>query len=243
MTGWLGLLASAAFLAGLMGGVHCAAMCGGWVAATCREKSRGLAYPLAYNVGRIASYAVAGALAGALGEAGVALRGGVLAQQVMLVVASTALFVVALYVAGVAPFMRVVEVAGVAVWRRLQPYSRHFLPVNSLPRALGLGALWGWLPCGMVYMTLLSAVATGNAWHGALVMLAFGVGTLPNLIAVSIFFERARAWSRSRSIRIGAGLLVASLGMLGLLKAAHPAAFAADGLLCHVVPGLSAYMK
>lgn len=243
MTGWLSLFATSAFIAGLMGGVHCAAMCGGWVAATCAGKNRRFAYPLAYNLGRIASYAVAGAAAGALGEAGVALHGGAWVQPLMLAVASLALFAVALYLAGVAPFMRAVEAAGGAVWRRLQPHTRWFLPVNSVPRALGLGALWGWVPCGMVYMMLLTAAATGNAWQGALVMIAFGAGTLPNLIGLALFFDRVRAWRASRALRIGASLIVAGFGVFGMLKAAHPAAFAPDGLVCQLVPGLSAYLK
>lgn len=239
MSGWLQLLAGSAFLAGLMGGVHCAAMCGGWVAAACGgERGRRFGYPLAYNAGRLASYALAGALAGALGEASLWLRGGAVMQQLLLALAGSALVMVALYLSGVAPFIRALEAAGGVVWRQVQPYSRWFLPVNSLPRAAALGALWGWLPCGMVYAMLLAALATGEAWQGALVMTAFGLGTLPNLLAISFFFERLGRWRKMRPVRVIASVVIAGFGVLGILKAAQPAAFAPDGVLCHLIPGL-----
>lgn len=241
MSGWLPVLATSAFIAGLLGGVHCAAMCGGLVgAASGSRRERVLRYALGYNLGRLASYAAAGALAGALGQTGLWLRGGALAQQAMLAVASTALIALGLHLAGVAPLMRAVESAGSVLWRGIQPWSRWFLPVNSMPRALGLGALWGWLPCGMVYAVLLTALATGDAVHGALVMLAFGLGTLPNLLAMAVFFERISNWRRARPVRLLGGALIAVFGVLGILKATMPSTFAADGLLCHFVPGLAA---
>ncbi|MGQ0525894.1 MAG: sulfite exporter TauE/SafE family protein [Betaproteobacteria bacterium] len=241
MSGWLQVLATSAFIAGLLGGVHCAAMCGGLVGAACGgRRERVLRYALGYNLGRLASYTAAGALAGALGQAGLWLRGGALAQQAMLALASMALIALGLYLAGVAPFMRAVESAGGALWRLLQPYSRWFLPVDSMPRALGLGALWGWLPCGMVYAVLLTALATGDAAHGALVMFAFGLGTLPNLLAIALLAQRLSACPRARPVRVFGGALIGVFGALGIAKAALPAAFAADGLLCHIVPGLAA---
>jgi len=244
MNGWLELIVSSAFVAGVMGGAHCTAMCGGIAGAACGGKRRGaMRFALAYNAGRIASYGAAGALAGALGQAGLWLRGGALVQQLLLAAAGGALIGLALYLAGAAPFMRAIESAGSLAWRRIQPYSRWFLPVDSLPRALGLGALWGWLPCGMAYAVLLSALATGNAWHGALVMLAFGLGTLPNLLALSLFFERLTKWGRARPVRVAAGVVIGGFGVLGILKAAQPAAFAADGLLCRLAPGLSALLQ
>lgn len=244
MDGWLGVIVASAFVAGLMGGVHCAAMCGGIVGAA-RGGRRGVAairFAFAYNAGRIASYTGAGAVVGALGQGALWLRGGPLVQQLLMAAAGTALVALALYLAGAAPFMRVIEDAGSVLWRRLQPYSRWFLPAGSMPRALGLGALWGWLPCGMVYAVSLSALATGNALHGALVMFAFGLGTLPNLLALSLFFDRLAKWGRLRAVRLGAGALMGGFGVLGILKAAHPAAFAADGLLCQTLPGLSALL-
>lgn len=249
MNGWLELVVTSAFIAGLMGGAHCAAMCGGIVGIVSRPHAgseripRQWRYALAYNGGRIFSYAVAGSLAGALGQGGLWLRGGPLAQQVMLFFAGVTLLLLALYVTGVTPVARGIEAAGAVVWRRVQPYSRWFLPADSVPRALGLGAIWGWLPCGMVYALLLTAMATADARQGALVMFAFGLGTLPNLMAISLLFGQVRKLSALRPLRIASGVVIGGLGLFGILKATQPAAFSGDGLLCHVLPGLSSLLQ
>lgn len=249
MNGWLEAILLAAFAAGLMGGAHCAAMCGGIVGAVCGPRADGgtvagqWRHALAYNGGRIFSYAVAGALAGALGQGGLALRGGPLAQQTLLFMAGAVLLIMALYLAGVTPIARGLEAVGSIAWRRIQPYSRWFLPVDSVPRALGLGAVWGWLPCGMVYAVLLTAMATADVRHGALVMLAFGLGTLPNMLAIALLFGQFRKFAALRPVRLATGTVIGGLGIFGILKAMQPAAFAGDGLLCYVLPGLGSLLQ
>jgi len=228
MSGYPGLLLFAAFAAGAMGGVHCAAMCGGIVGAVSNLQAGQLTrmqrwrYALAYNAGRIFSYGVAGALAGAVGQGGMWLRGGFIMQHALMFAAGIALCVVALYVAGVAPVVRRIEAAGGVLWRRIQPYSRWFLPVDSTYRALGLGVIWGWLPCGMVYAVLLIAVATADPGRGALVMLVFGVGTLPNLLAMTFFFEWLRKFTARSPVRVAMSLLIAGIGIFGVVKAVQP---------------------
>lgn len=245
MNGWLELIVSAAFAAGLMGGVHCAAMCGGIASMSCAPRPNSGAavfnwrFALAYNGGRISSYAAAGALAGALGQAGLMLRGGVFMQQAMLFAAGVVLLIMALVIAGATPLVRGLEAGGSLIWRRIQPYSRWFLPVNSASRALGLGVVWGWLPCGMVYAVLLTALTTADAGHGALVMLAFGVGTLPNLLGIALMSEQLRKCLALRPVRLVVALLVTTLGMFAILKATQPTNFSVGGLLCSVVPGLA----
>ncbi|MGW8183764.1 MAG: sulfite exporter TauE/SafE family protein, partial [Burkholderiales bacterium] len=143
MTGWTEATLGAAFLAGLAGGAHCAAMCGGLVGiasgARACELSR-LAWwqrALAYNAGRIVSYVAAGAITGALGAAGLVLRGTPLVQQILLAVMSASLIMLAAYIGGFAPIVRTIESAGAILWRRIEPHSRRFLPANSAPRAFG----------------------------------------------------------------------------------------------------------
>ena len=245
MNGWLELVVTSAFIAGLMGGAHCAAMCGGIVGVVSgpRAGSSGQwSHALAYNGGRIFSYVAAGALAGALGQGGLWLRGGPLAQQVLMFAAGVMLLVLALHVSGVTPVARGIEAAGSVVWRRIQPYSRSFLPADTLPRALGLGVVWGWLPCGMVYAVLLTALATADARHCALVMLAFGLGTLPNMLALALLFGQFRKFAALRLVRVATAMLIGGLGVFGILKATQPAAFAGDGLLCHYLPGLGSLL-
>ena len=235
---------TAAFIGGLAGGVHCAGMCGGIVQLLCAGAGRAggapaLRYLLAFNAGRVASYACAGALAGALGQAGLLTRAAPVLQPLMFAFASVMLVMLGLYLASAMPFLTRIEAAGTWLWRGIQPWSRRVLPVTSLPRALGLGMLWGWLPCGMVYAVLLTALAFGNWWQGAALMLAFGLGTLPNLLGMGIAwrqFDRLRAARAPRAI---AGCAVALFGIYGLLKTLQPSAMGSDGLLCYLIPGLN----
>lgn len=241
---WLETLVLAALMAGLMGGLHCAAMCGGivYLFNARRDAQQAPArwrLTAAYNAGRIASYAAAGAAAGWLGQAELLWRGTLSLQQVLMLAASITLCVMALYLAGVAsvaPVMRGLESAGAVLWRRVEPLARRLLPIDSTGKALGLGALWGWLPCGMVYAALLLAVSSGEALHGALVMLAFGLGTLPNLLLIGGAAGRLRHLQKKPAMRwIGAALL-AGAGLYGLMHVAQPGAHAAEGWLCRVAP-------
>lgn len=248
MNGWMQTMLLAAFAAGLLGGVHCAAMCGGIVSLTSAPRAganpaqRGFA--AFYNAGRIASYVAAGALAGAFGQAGVALRGGALAQHLLMFVMGATLIVVALNVAGVRPVTRGIEFAGSFLWRRVQPLSRRFLPVTTRSQALGLGALWGWLPCGMVYAVLLMAFASGSAVEGALLLAAFGLGTLPNLLIIGAAAQRASGWmQQSRWLRYAVSLLIAAVGAYGMLHVLQPAALDPDSALCRLAPGLAALLR
>lgn len=247
MDGWLQAMMLTALLVGLLGGVHCAAMCGGIVSlahtAAPERTSPGWRYPLAYNAGRIASYVAAGALAGVLGQAGVALRGGAQTQHLLMFLMGTTLLVVALNVAGVRSVTRGIETAGAFLWRRVQPFSGRFLPVRSPWQALGLGALWGWLPCGMVYGMLLTALASGSAAEGALILAAFGAGTLPNLLAINAAVGGLRQRWQRRPLRYAASVLIAGVGVYGMLHAVLPSLLQPDGLLCRVVPGLADFLQ
>jgi sulfite exporter TauE/SafE len=95
-----------------------------------------------------------------------------------------------LYLAGWWSGLTRVEALGRGLWRHLQPLTSRLIPVHSLPQALTLGALWGWLPCGLVYSTLLWAASQGNATESALLMLAFGLGTWPVLLATGLAADR-----------------------------------------------------
>ena len=225
---WIEATLGAAFLAGLAGGAHCASMCGGLVGIACGARAKEMSRrawwqrTLAYNGGRIASYVVAGALTGALGAAGLSLRGTPFVQQTLLVLMSGALILLGMYIAGYTPLVRAIESAGAVVWRRIEPHSRRFLPVDSAPRAFGLGLVWGWLPCGMVYAALIAALATADIWHGAALMLAFGLGTLPNLLAIGAAFRGAARLVRSRAVRAMFAALIIGVGLFGIMRVIQP---------------------
>jgi len=227
----------AVFMVGLLSGVHCLGMCGSIVgiftAQVPKERSR-WPFHLAYSSGRIASYAAAGALVGTVGQAGLLMRDAAPVQHLLFALSSLMLVALGLYLAGVWGVVRRLEHLGSGLWKRLQPYTTRLLPVNSVPRALGLGALWGWLPCGLVYSVLLTALASGSAAQGALIMLAFGVGTSPNLLAIGLFWESIKGWVQSPRVRMVAGVLVAGFGIYGLIKVGYT--FAVHGWTgaCHV---------
>ncbi|BBI98665.1 cytochrome biogenesis protein [Ferrigenium kumadai] len=214
----------AVFLVGLLGGVHCLGMCGSIVGIFTTQVPKDAPrwpFHLAYSSGRIASYAIAGALAGAVGQAGLLMRDAVPVQHLLFALSSLMLIVLGMYLAGLWGAARQLERMGSGLWKRLQPLTTRLLPVNTVPRALGLGALWGWLPCGLVYSVLVTSLASGSASQGAIIMLAFGLGTLPNLLAIGLFWESIKRWAQSPGMRLTAGLLVAGFGVYGLIKVGY----------------------
>lgn len=229
----------AALLLGLAGGVHCVGMCGGIVSAAALAPGahrRPLAFTAAYHVGRACSYAAAGAIAGAFGQAGLALRGTLAAHQALFALASLSMLAAGLYVAGYAPFVRRLETVGGVLWRRVEPWSRPLIPARTPLQAGLLGMLWGWLPCGMVYAALLLALASGSALAGAITLAAFALGTLPSLLAVGVAARSASRRRVQRGFRTLAGLAIATLGVYGLAKLGLH--FAALAGLCEVPPEL-----
>ena len=226
---------AAAFLIGLLGGVHCVGMCGGIVGALTVQmprRARTWNLHLAYNAGRIASYGAAGAIMGMIGGAGLMFNRVLPVQMLLYVLANLVLVALGLYLAGLGNQLARVEALGAWLWRRLQPYGARMLPADTMAKAFALGTLWGWLPCGLVYSMLATALVSGGAVSGAAVMLAFGLGTLPNLMLAGMAFKRLRDITSNRRVRLGAGLLVAAFGLAGLAKAANLGEHIRQGLLC-----------
>ena len=227
----------AVFFVGLLGGVHCLGMCGSIVGIfTAQLPKEGARWPfhLAYNSGRIASYTLAGLLVGTIGQAGLLMRDVVPIQHLLFALSSLMLIALGLYLAGIWSMVRHIERVGNGLWQRIQPLTRRLLPVTSPTRALLLGTLWGWLPCGLVYSVLVTALASGHAQSGALIMLAFGLGTLPNLLAIGLFWERCRHWVRSPKVRLFAGLIVMAFGIYGLFKVGYVFAVYGWSGSCHI---------
>jgi len=204
-----------AFVVGLLGGVHCVGMCGGIVGALSFGVPEGRSLPilLSYNLGRISSYTVAGALMGALGFYFSGLLPVQAAQRVLLSIAGLFLVLMGLYLAGWWNALSRVERAGGVLWRRLEPLGRGLLPIRSVRHGFVLGLLWGWLPCGLVYSALVWTVASGGPLRGALLMLAFGLGTLPNLLLMGVAAAQLNRWIRKPAVRALAGVLVMLFGL------------------------------
>lgn len=214
-----------AFVVGLLGGVHCLGMCGGIVGALTfglpEQQRRGLKllpYQLAYNLGRIISYALAGAVAGGLGV----LLAGVLpmqqAQNVLIVFAAVFMILMGLYIAGWWNGLTLLEKAGGGLWRLVEPLGRRMMPVTSPLQAFVLGLVWGWLPCGLVYSVLVWAVSAGGAVEGAMLMAAFGLGTLPNLLLMGAAAGWLGMHMKKPTVRYTAGGLIIAYGLYMLVS-------------------------
>ena len=233
------LLALAGFATGALGSVHCVAMCGGMlgvlsggVSPSLRKRPAArLLLIVALNAGRVLAYALAGALFG-LFSAAVARKLEVASLGLRLM--SGALLVgLGLHLCGCLPWFSVIDKAGGPLFRALQPVVRLVTPVRSIPHAVALGAVWGFAPCGMVYTALSVATASGSAASAALIMGAFGAGTLPALVFAGSVAGDLASRLRSRIVRVAAGGLILTLGVMtaayaaaSLLPAAAPAALA-----------------
>jgi sulfite exporter TauE/SafE len=229
----MGALAAAALVAGFLGGVHCIGMCGGLAGAlSAAARGPALRRQAAFNFGRIASYTAGGALAGGLGSLVQTLGPVNAAQTALFIVANIFMVLLGLYVAGWGRSLLRLESAGGAVWRRIEPLRRHFLPIDSDARALGAGAVWGWIPCGLVYSMLALALASGSALAGAGVLAAFGIGTLPAMLGVGVAAQRLFEVRRNPWVRRGAGMAIIALAVVGFLRVPMLQELAQAGWVC-----------
>ena len=216
----------AAFLVGLFGGVHCVGMCGGIVGALSfglpdelrQQPRRMLPYLLAYNMARITSYVLAGIILGGISALTMQLVAINQLQQLLQLFAGVFMILLGLYVGGWWRILLRLEQAGSMIWRRIEPLGRRFLPVRSVWHAFILGLLWGWLPCGLVYSVLIWSIASVGAVPGGLLMLSFGLGTLPNLLAMGLFAATISRWVRYPWVRWLAGGIIIGLGILELVR-------------------------
>ncbi len=218
-----------AFLVGLLGGVHCLGMCGSIIGTLNLGLERNqrdnpatlLRYQLAYNSGRIASYTLAGALMGGLGLLLVQWLPLRIAQQTLLLAAGLFMLLLGFYLSGWWLLLNRVEQLGRHLWRRIEPLGRKLLPVHTPVQALLLGTLWGWLPCGLVYSMLISATATGSITDGALLMLAFALGTLPNLLLMGVLTGAAAHLLQARWVKQLSGSIIIGFGCWTLFRAVN----------------------
>ena len=205
----------ATLLLGLAASGHCLVMCGGISAALgIATAKRADGRPrrdllVAYQLGRISSYVLAGLLLGGVLGGAIALLDIEAVRRTLRVVSAVALLLGALVASG-----RLRDPGfgiGRRIWPKLAPLGRRLLPVSSLPRAFAFGMVWGWMPCGFVYTVLLIAALQLDALHAAATMALFGLGTAPALLAAAFGAQRiARFGAREGNRRIAAAALVAS---------------------------------
>jgi sulfite exporter TauE/SafE len=207
-----------AFLIGLMGSGHCLGMCGGISASLSMALPTGSGFRfrqtlmlLAFNGGRIASYVLIATLI-ALLSTRAAAQWAQLAPA-MRSVAGILLILMGLSMAQWWQGIRYIEKVGSPVWKRLAPLTRKLLPVRHPGQALALGAVWGWLPCGLVYSTLGWAALQPGVGSAALTMLFFGLGTLPSMLTTGYAARWIQQFRNNRHFRLISGLALIAFGI------------------------------
>jgi hypothetical protein len=215
-----------AFMAGLLGSGHCFGMCGaiaGGLGAMAGVGSRSLVLPgLQFNAGRLVGYAVLGALAGGiLGAAGDIMG---LQSVGKWLRGLTALMVLLIGLRFLLDWrgLDLIERGGAGLWRRILPLAVRISQRHDWIGRLGLGLCWGFLPCGLVYTVLMTAASTGSSLAGATTMFAFGLGTLPAMLGLTVAAPALNVFLGDRLVRriVGFSLVVLAAWMFVLLTAA-----------------------
>ena len=209
---------TAAIMMGLLGSLHCVGMCGGIMGALAmavppeqRIHSRLIPLLLSYNLGRILSYGLAGALFGAL--AGVLAHYFSSMGMILRIIAALMLIGMGLYIGRWWMALQHLERAGSQLWNLLQPQLKSLMPVKTPFHALLIGALWGWIPCGLIYSALTWSATSADWRQAGITMLCFGLGTLPAVIATGLLLEQLKRIMQSRWTRSTAGLTLIIFGV------------------------------
>jgi len=207
-----------AFVIGLLGSTHCLGMCGGISASLSMALPVGKGFRvrqslllLAFNFGRIGSYALIATLVALVSTS--AARHSQAAGLILMTLAGLLLIFMGLSMGQWWQGIRFVEKAGAPIWRRLSPLTRGLLPVNHIWQGLALGALWGWLPCGLVYSTLGWAALQPTVPSAALTMVFFGLGTLPSMLATGYAANWIRDLKANQGFRKLSGILLILFGL------------------------------
>ncbi|MFC3151143.1 sulfite exporter TauE/SafE family protein [Litoribrevibacter euphylliae] len=205
---------TAAFLIGLLGGAHCIGMCGG-ITGTFGLNSQGSLVErfiknLSFNLGRISSYTLIGLIVGLASSLLTNLSPTI--GMILRLVAGIFIILMGLYVADWSRAITKIEKPGQWVWKHIQPLTKPFLPADTIKKSLFLGLLWGWLPCGLVYSTLVLASANASPTSSAMVMAAFGLGTLPTMLATGLLASQLSNIIRNKNVRNLAAIMMILMG-------------------------------
>jgi sulfite exporter TauE/SafE len=194
------LVLGSALLTGLLGSLHCAAMCGGIATGFSVSATRGGAWEaLQPNLGRLGGYALAGAVAGGLGHGIVSAAASPALALTLRAAVGALLILMALRLVDRSGRLAFLEAPTRSAFGLLRPLYRHVLPANTPARRVAAGVLWGWLPCGLSASVLAIAWLQVSATHGAMTMLAFGIGGLP--VMTSLTWSGARLGQRLQRSR------------------------------------------
>lgn len=210
-----------ALVMGLLGSGHCLAMCGGVASSltlAVKDKAQIKRYTLLYNLGRVLSYCIAGALAAGISQQFASQS--TTFSYALSILSGVFMILVGLYIMRLTFSLNWIESFGkVAIWQHLVKLNKRLLPINTKTKALAYGMLWGWLPCGLVYSALLFAVSTQSAVQGATFMLLFAIGTLPAMVGLAFAAEKFKQILNHTMMRMVFGNIFIFYGLYLLIIA------------------------
>jgi len=213
-----------AFLVGLLGAGHCIGMCSGIASALSfsinPQQKNGLLSLLLYNLGRISSYALAGFIFASSSSVLIAWLGGKEALVYLRIFAGIMMLLLAFYIARIWNGLLFIERSGQVIWTFIKPIAQYFLPLKHPSLAFPLGFFWGWLPCGLVYSNLIWAISTGDGLNGAMIMVGFGLGTLPAMMLVGSLSLKLKKILNKQWFRYGSGVILGLFALQTLYVAA-----------------------
>ncbi|MGD0960234.1 MAG: sulfite exporter TauE/SafE family protein [Methylomonas sp.] len=220
----------AALFMGLLSSLHCIGMCGSIIGTLTfslsqelrNSNSRLFGTVLCYNIGRIISYAFAGAVvAVVVGFLSLPFTNGQ-AYRALQLISAAVMTGAGLYLAGWFPRFAYIEKLGVNVWKCVEPFARSLIPVKSRFHAVLFGMVWGWLPCGLIYTALALAATSGDVMHSALTMLFFGLGTLPAVMGVGIMTPLLTRLAKAQRFKSLVGVLFIIIALLAAFPSLNP---------------------
>lgn len=207
------IVLSAAFLSGILGGIHCTAMCGG-IASSLNAKNRSniFTHALLLNLGRITSYTLAGLLAGLIGASFIGIvkiphLGAILRSLMGFILITIALRIL------FPKTFAFTKIGNGFFWQQLSKI-KSYLPQSDYAHSFSMGALWGWLPCGLSTSLLMAAWFEASPLHSSLMMLAFGIGTLPLMITLSYSGGHFVRYLSKNTVRFSFALFILLAGLI-----------------------------
>lgn len=176
---------------GLAGAGHCLGMCGGLASLLAINGQPSSARIISYNLGRTASYLLFALILSSTFQFGLSH----LYTDLMIPLrtfAGVLLVLMGLYICGLSKLILKIESLGRYGWKAIQPLAKKLLPIETNQQAFIAGVLWGWLPCGLVYSTVLWASSLGSISLSLLAMLGFAAGTLPAMLLAGFFSQQLK---------------------------------------------------
>ncbi|NVK21237.1 MAG: sulfite exporter TauE/SafE family protein [Kangiellaceae bacterium] len=194
-----------AFIMGFLGSSHCMGMCGGITVAlgASTDTNKHLSLSLTYQIFRVLSYGLLGIVVGFIGSAIEKWSN----FPWLVVIGGILLIMMGFYLLGWWSLLSLFEKGGQYIWKKVSPIQKKFLPLSQYHQAMVVGLLWGLLPCGLVYSALAMASTSSSPVNGFLTMLAFGLGTLPALLAAGVFSHKLLGFFKKNWVRTTLGMI------------------------------------